>query len=162
MLVPEDKEKLLQLCTLISKLTAEQVDMDGVSPFRARYSSENSKLAEISEKELDSSDEDVYEKMIRSIEEVYKELKSIFTGNLHTHLLLMQEDISYENLYQVLKFLLKILVDADEFTFFIHRDKEWEVYSSANDSIKDVTPEEAQRVTDELTYIRPFCIHRIN
>jgi cAMP-specific phosphodiesterase 4 len=34
-------------------------------------------------------------------------------------------------------------VDADEFTFFIHRDKEWEVYSSANDSIKDVTPEEA-------------------
>lgn len=63
--------------------------MDGVSPFRARYSSENSKLAEISEKELDSSDEDVYEKMIRSIDEVYKELKSIFTGNLHTHLLLM-------------------------------------------------------------------------
>lgn len=63
--------------------------MDGVSPFRARYSSENSKLAEISEKDLDSSDEDVYEKMSKGIDDIYKELKSIFTGNLHTHLLLM-------------------------------------------------------------------------
>jgi len=60
-----------------------------VSPFRARYSSENSKLAEISEKDLDSSDEDVYEKMEKGIDQIYKELKSIFTGNLHTHLLLM-------------------------------------------------------------------------
>ncbi|CAK91630.1 unnamed protein product (macronuclear) [Paramecium tetraurelia] len=162
LLVPEDKEKLIQLSSLISKLTTEQVDLDGVSPFRFRYSSENSRLAEISEKDLDSSDEDVYEKMAKGIDEIYKELKSIFTGNLHTHLLLMQEDISYENLYQVLKFLLKILVDADEFTFFIHRDKEWEVYQSSNDSIKDVTPEEAQRVTDELAYIRPFCIYRID
>lgn len=63
--------------------------MDGVSPFRGRYSSENSKLAEISEKELDSSDEDIFEKMVKGIDEIYKELKSIFTGNLHTHLLLM-------------------------------------------------------------------------
>lgn len=63
--------------------------MDGISPFRARYSSENSKLAEISEKDLDSSDEDVYEKMAKGIDDIYKELKSIFTGNLHTHLLLM-------------------------------------------------------------------------
>lgn len=131
---------------------------DELSPFRNRFSSENSKLAEISEKELDSSDEDVYEKILKQINEIYKELKSIFTGNLHTHLLLMQEDISYENLYSVLKFLLKLLVDADEFTFFIHRDKDWEVYSSSNDSIKDLTAEEAQSITDELSYIRPFSI----
>jgi cAMP-specific phosphodiesterase 4 len=31
----------------------------------------------------------------------------------------MQEDISYSNLYSVLKFMVKILVDADEFSFFI-------------------------------------------
>ncbi|CAD8126757.1 unnamed protein product [Paramecium sonneborni] len=159
LLVPEDKDKLLLLCNLILQLTSEQVDADGQ---HAQNKRQNSKLAEINEKDADSSEEDEYEKMKRQIDEIYKELKNIFTGNLHTHLLLMQEDISYENLYQVLKFLLKILVDADEFTFFIHRDKDWEVYTSANDSIKDITPEEAQKVTDELTYIRPAYIHRVD
>ncbi|CAD8156083.1 unnamed protein product [Paramecium octaurelia] len=159
LLVPEDKEKLLSLCNLILQLTSEQGDPNGQ---HAQNTADDNKLAEISEKDADSSEEDVYDKMKRQIDEIYKELKNIFTGNLHTHLLLMQEDISYENLYQVLKFLLKILVDADEFTFFIHRDKDWEVYSSANDSIKDVTPEEALKVNDELTQIRPSYIHRVD
>lgn len=162
----EDVSKLSSLNNLIVKLLGKELQqpqnqqemIDGLSPLRARFSSENSRLAEISERELDSSDEDVYEKMLRQINETYKELKGIFTGNLHTHLLLMQEDISYENLYQVLKFLLKSLVDADEFTFFIHRDKDWEVYSSQNDSIKDLTVEEASKITEELNYIRPFSI----
>jgi cAMP-specific phosphodiesterase 4 len=39
----------------------------------------------------------------------------------------MQEDISYSSLFSVLKFMVKILVDADEFTFFIRRETEWEV-----------------------------------
>jgi len=50
------------------------------------------------------------------------------------------------------------LVDADEFTFYIHRDKDWEVYVSLNDSIKDLSSEEAARITEELSYIRPFSI----
>ena len=65
------------------------MELDNLSPFRGRFSSENSRLAEISERELDSSDEDIYEKMLKQVKSIFRELKLIFTGNLHTHLLLM-------------------------------------------------------------------------
>ncbi|CAD8107871.1 unnamed protein product [Paramecium sonneborni] len=74
----------------------------------------------------------------------------------------MQQDSSYKNLQQVLQFLLKILLDADEFTFFIHLDKKWEIYQFSNNSIKVITFDEAQRIIDELTYIHQLCIHRID
>lgn len=41
----------------------------------------------------------------------------------------MQDDLSYNSLFSVLKFMVKILVDADEFTFFIRREQEWEVHN---------------------------------
>ena len=65
----------------------DKIEIENLSPLRAKYSSDNSKLADISEK--DSSDEDIYEKMLNNIMEIYRDLKAIFTGNLHTHLLLM-------------------------------------------------------------------------
>ena len=42
----------------------------------------------------------------------------------------MQDDLSYNSLFSVLKFMVKILVDADEFTFFIRREQEWEVFNA--------------------------------
>lgn len=50
----------------------------------------------------------------------------------------MQEEVSYGNIFQVLKYMVKTLVDADEYSFFIHRDSEWEYYSSRSDSIEQL------------------------
>lgn len=42
-------------------------------------------------------------------------------GNMNTHLLLMKQEISSENLFNVVKSMIKTLVDADGITFFIRR-----------------------------------------
>jgi hypothetical protein len=39
----------------------------------------------------------------------------------------MQEDVSYDVIFWVLKYMIKTLVNADAFSFFIKREKQWEV-----------------------------------
>jgi cAMP-specific phosphodiesterase 4 len=46
---------------------------------------------------------------------------------MYSHLLLMQEEVSYESLVAILNYMIKTLVDADCFSFFIKREKQWEV-----------------------------------
>lgn len=72
----------------------------------------------------------------------------------------MQEDINYENLFSVLKFMLKMLVDADEFTFFIRREGSWEIYRTENDSIKQLSKEEEGKVNKEMQYIKPCFLYK--
>lgn len=79
--------------------------------------------------------------IIKNVQAIYKELKMVFAGNLHTHLLLMQEEITYNCLFSVVKAMIKTLVDADDLTFFIRTKGDWAVYSTEEDSIQQISKE---------------------
>lgn len=48
----------------------------------------------------------------------------------------MQEELSYNNLVNVVKSMIKELTDSDEIYFLIKRNEEWDFYSTEKDSIK--------------------------
>jgi hypothetical protein len=45
-------------------------------------------------------------------------------------MLIMQEEVTYINIYSVLKHLVKILIDCDKFSFLIHKNDSWGLYTS--------------------------------
>lgn len=51
--------------------------------------------------------------------DAYKSIKLQFTQYLHSHLLLMDENVSYDNIFSLLLELLKHLLDCDHFSFIV-------------------------------------------
>ncbi|CAD8122639.1 unnamed protein product [Paramecium sonneborni] len=83
------------------------------------------------------------------LSEAYKQVKFQFANYMKSHLLLMDETVSYNTIFSLLKELSKNLLNCDNFSFFIlNSNKEMELYQSKTDSIEQVPIDKS--INDEL------------
>ncbi|CAD8145563.1 unnamed protein product [Paramecium pentaurelia] len=166
--VPTDVEKLTQLRDQINKYLGIQYEqeLDNESPVRCRNISVCGRV--ISEQQDDKSDQvdtsvqlksKYHLQIISQIKQTYVQLKSLFLGSLHTHYLLMQEELSYNNLVNVVKSIIKELTDSDEIYFLIKRNDEWDFYSTEKDSIKQIEKYKQQVFFLNFSHLKPNIVY---
>lgn len=49
-------------------------------------------------------------------------------------LLIKQEEVSYQNIIQLMKYVLKSMIDCDEFTYIIREEDQVNMYQTLTDS----------------------------
>ncbi|CAD8154379.1 unnamed protein product [Paramecium octaurelia] len=77
---------------------------------------------------------------------LYKDMKQHFNDYLRCHILLMDDQLTTEHLYKVLRAFMKNLVDADEVTFIINN----ELYTSRTEQFQDIIITEQQQQEIDL------------
>ncbi|KAM3132153.1 hypothetical protein pb186bvf_015748 [Paramecium bursaria] len=80
----------------------------------------------------------------QDLSQVYKDIKQQFVQYIHSHLLLMDENVSYLNIVNLLQQLLKHLINIDQFSFINIQSDMIEVYQSKIDQFDQFT------LTDQL------------
>lgn len=77
--------------------------------------------------------------MVDLIKGTYKRIKKNFTNYMRSHILLMDENMSYPNLFKLLKEFLFHLVGCEQFSFCIERDGKLDIYQSQTDAFQTDT-----------------------
>ncbi|CAD8159906.1 unnamed protein product [Paramecium pentaurelia] len=167
-LIPTDIKKLTQLRDQINKYLGiqNQSELDNESPIRCTNISVCGRvIQEQQDEKSDQIDTSVqlkskyYIQIIDQIKQTYAQLKSLFLGSLHTHYLLMQEELSYNNLVNVVKSLIKELTDSDDIYFLIKRNEEWDFYSTEKDSIKQIEKDKQQVFFLNFSHLKPNIVY---
>ncbi|CAD8196125.1 unnamed protein product [Paramecium pentaurelia] len=95
------------------------------------------------------------------LSEAYKEVKCQFANYMKSHLLLMDETVSYNTIFSLLKELSKNLLNCDNFSFFvINTNSDMELYQSKTDNIEQIPMD--QCIQDELNTIPENKIFRFS
>ncbi|CAD8060747.1 unnamed protein product [Paramecium primaurelia] len=71
----------------------------------------------------------------------------------------MQEELSYNNLVNVVKSLIKELTDSDDIYFLIKRNEEWDFYSTEKDSIKQIEKDKQQVFFLNFSHLKPNIVY---
>ncbi|CAK69783.1 unnamed protein product (macronuclear) [Paramecium tetraurelia] len=167
-LIPTDVQKLSKLRDQINQNLGIQYEqeLDNESSVSYRNASDCGRvIQEYQDEKSDQVDTSVqlkckyYIQIMNQIKQTYAQLKSLFLGSLHTLYLLMQEELSYNNLVNVVKSLIKELTDSEEIYFLIKRNEEWDFYSTEKDSIKQIEKEKQQVFFLNFSHLKPNIIY---
>ncbi|CAD8121676.1 unnamed protein product [Paramecium sonneborni] len=95
------------------------------------------------------------------LSEAYKQVKFQFAKYMKSHLLLMDETVSYNTIFSLLKELSKNLLNCDNFSFFMfNSNNEIELYQSKTDSIEQIPIDKS--INDELETLPENKIFRFS
>lgn len=72
----------------------------------------------------------------------------------------MDENVSYNNIFALLKEMTKHLLDCDEFSFVVLQDSKAQCYSTTNDSneLRDLAPE----LQDRINELAENAVHQLD